>query len=74
MIKFVEWTGVLLAMIASLFVAANNGQQGLGYIIYLMSCFLVGYVCIKRQCTGLFVLQLYFIAINTFGVWNYLLR
>ena len=55
--KFFEWTGVVTAILYSLFVALNIGIEFLGFCLLLLSAILIGIWAYRGGHKGILVLQ-----------------
>lgn len=72
-LDYAEWFCMITAMIASYLVAAKAGDEGMGYVFYMISTTAMIYIAIVLQRPTLIYLQVYFAIINGLGIWNYLI-
>lgn len=71
MLKVHRWTGTLLAIVAAIFIASNNELSKYGYPIFMVSSFFWSYVAIQMKDQALLLLQVVFICIDAFGIYNW---
>ena len=57
---FLEWTGVLTAILFSLLVALNIGFEFLGFTLLLISAILIGLWSFLGHHKGILLLQLFY--------------
>ena len=61
--KFLEWGGVITAILYSFLIALNINLEFLGFSLLLLSAFLIGLWSFRESYKGILILQLfYFIA------------
>ena len=60
MIKFLEWAGVITAILYSLFVALNIGLEFLGFSLLFISALLIGMWAYKLKYKGILLLQVFY--------------
>jgi hypothetical protein len=60
LIKFLEWSGVIAAILYSLFVALNVGLEFLGFSLLFISAILIGVWAYKLEYKGILVLQIFY--------------
>lgn len=70
-LKMHRWTGTLLAIVAALFVASNTEISKYGYPIFMVSSFFWSYVAIQMKDQALLLLQVVFVCIDAFGIYNW---
>ena len=68
MSKFLEWAGVIIAILYSLLVAFNIGLEFLGFSLLLISAILIGIWAYKLKHKGIFVLQLFYATAGLIGM------
>lgn len=70
-LKTHRWTGTLLAIVAAIMVASNTDISKYGYPIFMVSSMFWSYVAIKMKDQALLLLQVVFICIDGFGIYNW---
>ncbi len=70
-LKLHRWTGTLLAIVAALMVASNTEISKYGYPIFMLSSFFWSYVAIQLKDQALLLLQIVFICVDAFGIYNW---
>ncbi len=70
-LKLQRWTGTLLAIVAALMVASNSDISKYGYPIFMVSSFFWSYVAIQLKDQALLLLQIVFICVDAFGIYNW---
>ena len=68
MIKFLEWAGVITAILYSLFVALNIGLEFLGFSLLSLSAFLIGMWAYKLKYKGILLLQIFYASAGVIGM------
>ena len=68
MIRFLEWTGVLIAILYSLLVAFNIGLEFVGFTLLLISAFLIGIWSYKLKHKVILFLQLFYAIAGIIGM------
>ena len=68
MIKFLEWAGVITAILYSLFVALNIGLEFLGFSLLFISALLIGMWAYKLKYKGILILQVFYASAGIIGV------
>ena len=68
MVKFLEWTGVITAILYSLFVALNIGLEFLGFILLFISANLIGVWAYKLDYKGILLLQIFYASAGIIGM------
>ena len=68
MIKFLEWAGVITAILYSLFVALNIGLEFLGFSLLFISALLIGMWAYKLKYKGILLLQVFYAAAGIIGM------
>ena len=58
--KFLEWGGVITAMLYSILIALNINLEFLGFILLLFSAFLIGLWSFSGNHKGILILQLFY--------------
>ncbi len=71
MTKFLEWAGVLTAILYSLFVALNIGLEFLGFSLLLISAMLIGYWAYKLNHKGILLLQIFYATAAILGMYRW---
>ena len=66
--KFLEWSGVITAILYSLFVAFNIGLEFIGFIFLSISAILIGIWSIKLNHKGILLLQLFYFSAGLIGM------
>ncbi len=66
--KFLEWTGVITAILYSLLVALNIGLEFIGFSLLTVSAFLIGLWSLKLNHKGILFLQLFYITAGLIGM------
>ena len=59
-ILFLEWGGVITAILYSLFVAANIGIEFYGFCLLIISAILIGMWAYFKHHKGILLLQLFY--------------
>ena len=68
MIKFLEWAGVITAILYSLFVALNIGLEFLGFSLLFISALLIGMWAYKLKYKGILLLQVFYATAGILGM------
>ena len=68
MIKFLEWAGVITAILYSLFVALNVGLEFLGFSLLFISALLIGMWAYKLKYKGILLLQVFYATAGIIGM------
>ena len=68
MIKFLEWAGVITAILYSLFVALNIGLEFLGFSLLFISALLIGMWAYKLKYKGILLLQIFYASAGIIGM------
>ena len=68
MIKFLEWSGVITAILYSLFVALNIGLEFLGFSLLFLSAILIGLWAYKLKYSGILLLQIFYASAGIIGM------
>ena len=68
MIKFLEWAGVITAILYSLFVALNIGLEFLGFSLLSISALLIGMWAYKLKYKGILLLQVFYATAGIIGM------
>ncbi len=71
MIKFLEWTGVITAILYSLFVALNAGLEFLGFSLLFVSALLIGIWAYKLKYKGILLLQIFYASAGIIGMYRW---
>ncbi len=67
-IKYLEWFGVLTAILYSILVASNTGSEFIGFALLLISAFSIGLWAWKGQHKGIFLLQFFYATAGIIGM------
>jgi|TARA_Y100000746_G_scaffold103484_1_gene88334 hypothetical protein len=68
LIKFLEWAGVITAILYSLFVALNIGLEFLGFSLLFISALLIGMWAYKLKYKGILLLQVFYASAGIIGM------
>jgi len=68
LIKFLEWAGVITAILYSLFVALNIGLEFLGFSLLFISALLIGMWAYKLKYKGILLLQVFYATAGILGM------
>jgi len=68
LIKFLEWAGVITAILYSLFVALNIGLEFLGFSLLFISALLIGMWAYKLKYKGILLLQAFYASAGIIGM------
>jgi hypothetical protein len=68
LIKFLEWAGVITAILYSLFVALNIGLEFLGFSLLFISALLIGMWAYKLKYKGILLLQVFYAGAGIIGM------
>ena len=71
MTKFLEWAGVITAILYSLFVALNIGLEFLGFSLLLISAILIGIWAYKLNHKGILLLQAFYASAGIIGMFRW---
>ena len=71
MIKFLEWAGVITAILYSLFVALNAGLEFLGFGLLFISAILIGMWAYKLKYKGILLLQIFYASAGIIGMYRW---
>ena len=71
MIKFLEWAGVITAILYSLFVALNAGLEFLGFSLLFISAILIGIWAYKLEYKGMLLLQIFYASAGIIGMYRW---
>ena len=66
--KFLEWSGVITAIVYSLLVAMNIGAEFLGFTLLLISAILIGIWAFIGKHNGILLLQLFYASAGIIGM------
>lgn len=66
--KFLEWTGVITAIVYSLLVAMNIGAEFIGFTLLLISAILIGLWAFIGKHQGILLLQLFYASAGIIGI------
>ena len=67
-ILFLEWSGVITAILYSLFVAVNIGIEFYGFCLLIISAILIGMWAYFQQHNGILLLQIFYGIVGIIGV------
>jgi nicotinamide riboside transporter PnuC len=71
LIKFLEWAGVITAILYSLFVALNTGLEFLGFSLLFISAILIGIWAYKLKYKGILLLQIFYASAGIIGMYRW---
>jgi len=71
LIKFLEWVGVITAILYSLFVALNIGLEFLGFSLLFISALLIGMWAYKLKYKGILLLQFFYASAGVLGMFRW---
>jgi len=71
LIKFLEWAGVITAILYSLFVALNIGLEFLGFSLLFISALLIGMWAYKLKYKGILLLQVFYASAGILGMFRW---
>ncbi|MFL2543353.1 MAG: hypothetical protein ACJ0RC_02305 [Alphaproteobacteria bacterium] len=71
LIKFLEWAGVITAILYSLFVALNAGLEFLGFSLLFISAILIGMWAYKLKYKGILLLQIFYASAGIIGMYRW---
>ena len=66
--KFLEWGGVILAILYSLFIAFNVGLEFIGFLLLFFSAILLGLWAYYKKFKGILFLQLFYVTAAIIGM------
>ena len=66
--KFLEWSGVITAILYSLLVAMNIGAEFIGFILLLISAILIGLWAYFGKHKGILLLQIFYASAGIVGM------
>ena len=66
-ILFLEWSGVITAILYSLFVAVNIGIEFYGFCLLIVSAILIGMWAYFQQHKGILLLQIFYAIVGIIG-------
>ena len=69
--KFLEWSGVITAILYSLLVAFNIGLEFIGFSLLTISAILIGLWSFKLNHKGILFLQLFYITAGIIGMFRW---
>ena len=69
--KFLEWSGVITAIVYSLLVAMNIGAEFLGFTLLLISAILIGIWAFIGNHNGILLLQLFYASAGIIGMFRW---
>ena len=69
--KFLEWSGVITAILYSTFVAFNIGLEFLGFFLLLISAILLGIWAYNLKYKGILFLQLFYAIVGLIGMYRW---
>ena len=70
--KMLEWLGVITAMLYSLLIASNTGNEVLGFTLLLISAFAIGLWAYLCRHYGILLLQFFYATAGIIGVIRWL--
>ena len=71
MIKFLEWAGIITAILYSLFVAFNIGLEFFGFCLLFVSAILIGLWAYNLQHKGIMFLQFFYGSAAIIGMFRW---
>tara|TARA_Y100001970_G_scaffold42585_1_gene53045 strand:- start:845 stop:1066 length:222 start_codon:yes stop_codon:yes gene_type:complete len=71
LIKFLEWAGVITAILYSLFVALNIGLEFLGFSLLFISALLIGIWAYRLNYKGILLLQVFYASAGIIGMYRW---
>ena len=71
MIKFLEWAGVITAILYSLFVALNTGLEFFGFSLLFISALLIGIWAYRLKYKGILLLQIFYASAGIIGMYRW---
>jgi len=71
LIKFLEWAGVITAILYSLFVALNAGLEFFGFSLLFISAILIGMWAYKLKYRGILLLQIFYASAGIIGMYRW---
>jgi len=71
LIKYLEWAGVITAILYSLFVALNIGLEFLGFSLLSISALLIGIWAYKLGYKGILLLQVFYASAGIIGMYRW---
>ena len=69
--KFLEWSGVITAIVYSLLVALNVGAEFIGFTLLLISAVLIGIWAFIGNHRGILFLQLFYGTAGLIGMFRW---
>ena len=69
--KFLEWSGVITAIVYSLLVALNVGAEFIGFTLLLISAVLIGMWAFIGNHRGILFLQLFYGTAGIIGMFRW---
>ena len=66
--KFLEWSGVITAILYSLLVAMNIGAEFIGFMLLLISAILIGLWSYFGKHNGILLLQIFYASAGIVGM------
>tara|TARA_B100001113_G_C20531130_1_gene371811 strand:- start:77 stop:298 length:222 start_codon:yes stop_codon:yes gene_type:complete len=66
--KFLEWAGVITAILYSLFVALNIGLEFLGFSLLFISALFIGMWAYRLKYRGIMLLQIFYASAGIIGM------
>ena len=70
--KLLEWGGVFTAILYSLLIALNINLEFLGFLLLLLSAFLIGIWSFVGKHKGILILQLFYAIAAIIGMFRWL--
>jgi len=71
LIKFLEWAGVITAILYSLFVALNTGLEFFGFSLLFISALLIGMWAYRLKYKGILLLQIFYASAGIIGMYRW---
>ena len=69
--KFLEWSGVITAILYSLFIAFNIGLEFIGFSLLFISAIFLGLWAYKLQYKGILFLQSFYAIVGIIGMYRW---
>ena len=70
--KLLEWFGVITAIIYSILVASNTGNEVIGFFLLFISAISIGFWAFACNHYGILLLQFFYASAGLVGVWRWL--
>ena len=70
--KFLEWGGVITAILYSLLIAFNIDAEFIGFSLLLVSAIFITFWSLRKEHKGILFLQLFYIIAAIIGMYRWL--